>query len=34
MKKVNETVEWIHAQLKKQMERKYNEDAIFYVSFI
>lgn len=34
LKKLNSTVEWIHSKLKKQVDRKLNEDVIFYVSSI
>jgi hypothetical protein len=31
LKKVNETFEWIQGKLKKQVDRKLNEDIVFYV---
>ena len=32
LKKINETLEWIHGKLKKQIDRKPNEDIVFYVT--
>jgi hypothetical protein len=31
LKKINDTFEWIQEKLKKQINRKLNEDIIFYV---
>lgn len=30
LRKINDTVEWIHGQLKKQMALQSNEDIVFY----
>ena len=34
LKKVNETFEWIQGKLKKQVDRKLNEDIVFYVGVV